>query len=212
MDCSNFSKNVFVNCPLDEDFKVLKQVIIFCIVYAGLNPRLSTERLESGEQRLEKIIELISSCATSVHDLSMCQADKIGEYARMNMPFELGLDMGIRKFSTSSSPQKKFVIFEKNQYDLKKAISDLSGADVEYHQDDVEVLFKKLRDFLKVEVSLPLPGAAKIMNNYIDFCGWLFDKKILEGHRSEDIYNLPDTEWIDEASNWVNEERGEIAP
>ena len=158
----DFDKSVFINCPIDNDFAPLLEVIIFCVVYAGLNPRFATERLESGESRLDKIIELISSCVLSVHDLSRCKAERAGEIFRMNMPFELGIDLGIRRSSDNRTDQKKFIIFEKEQYDLKRALSDLAGSDVEFHQDNIQLVIEKLRNFLTVEAGCALPGRAKL--------------------------------------------------
>ena len=65
----------------------------------------------------------------------------------MNMPFEFGIDMGFRRSSDKRTDRKKFIIFEKEQYDLKKALSDLAGSDVEFHRDDLQLVIKKLRNF-----------------------------------------------------------------
>ena len=56
MSETDFDKSVFINCPTDNDSTPLLEVIIFCIVYAGLKPRFATERLESGESRLDLIV------------------------------------------------------------------------------------------------------------------------------------------------------------
>ncbi len=176
---------------------------MFCVVYAGLKPRLATERLEGGESRLDKIVELISSCSISVHDLSKCKSENAGDYSRMNMPFELGLDMGFRRFSGDYADQKKFIIFEKEPYDLKKALSDLAGVDVEYHKDDIQLVIKKLRDFLRVEVRCELPGAKKLLGEYYTFLGWMTENKILEGHTEEEALELPTQERLDEMFEWI---------
>lgn len=92
-----FETDVFVNCPFDHDYAPLLEAMPFCLVHSGMNPRLATERLENGENRLEKIYGLACGAKYSVHDLSRCQAVAAGDYARMNMPFELGMDLGIRR-------------------------------------------------------------------------------------------------------------------
>lgn len=168
---------------------------------------MATERLESSESRLDKIIELISVCSTSVHDLSRCRAEEAGEFSRMNMPFELGLDMGFRCFSGCSVDEKKFLIFEKEQYDLKQSLSDLAGADVEYHKNDIQLVIKKLRNFLKVEVGCELPGATKLLGEYATFLGWMTENKIHEGHTEEEALELPTQERLDEMLNWVAQGR-----
>ena len=206
MSETDFDKGVFINCPIDDVFAPLLEVIMFCIVYAGLKPRLATERLESGESRLDKIVELISSCALSVHDLSRCKTEKVGEFFRMNMPFEFGMDMGFRRSPDKCTDRKKFIIFEKEQYDLKKALSDIAGFDVEFHQDDHQLVIKKLRNFLRVEVGRELPGEKKLYSEYSTFLGWMTEKKISEGHTEEEAIELPTQERLDEMFEWM--ERG----
>lgn len=203
MSVEDFDKNVFINCPIDDEFSPLLEAIVFCVVYAGLRPRLATERLESSESRLDKIIELISACSISVHDLSRCKSEKAGEFSRMNMPFELGLDLGFRCFLGCSVDEKKFIIFEKEQYDLKKTLSDLAGSDVEYHKNDTQLIVKKLRNFLKVEVGCELPGTTKLLGEYATFLGWMTENKISQGHTEKEALELPTQERLDEMFNWV---------
>ena len=212
MSIEGFDKSVFINCPIDDEFSPLLEVITFCVVYAGLRPRLATERLESSESRLDKIVELISLCSISVHDLSRCKAKKEGEFSRMNMPFELGLDMGFRRFSGAVSDQKKFIIFEKEQYDLKTALSDLAGADVEFHENDIQLIIKKLRNFLRVEVGCDLPGTKRLLGEYYTFLGWMTEKKISEGHTEKEALELPTQERLDEMFNWVALRRQSALP
>lgn len=203
MSVEDFDTNVFINCPIDDEFSPLLEAIVFCVVYAGLRPRLATERLESSESRLDKIIELISACSISVHDLSRCKSEKADEFSRMNMPFELGLDLGFRCFSGCSVDEKKFIIFEKEQYDLKKSLSDLAGSDVEYHKNDTQLVVKKLRNFLKVEVGCELPGTTKLLGEYATFLGWMTENKICQGHTEKEALELPTQERLDEMFNWV---------
>ena len=51
----DFSKNVFINCPLDDEYTPLLQAILFCLIRFGFIPRIATERMDSGEIRLDKI-------------------------------------------------------------------------------------------------------------------------------------------------------------
>ena len=94
MTTPDFGRSVFINCPLDDEYKPLLQAILFCLIRFGFKPRIATERTDSAESRLEKIKELIRSSKYSIHDLSRCQSSGPREHYRMNMPFELGLDFG----------------------------------------------------------------------------------------------------------------------
>jgi hypothetical protein len=100
----------------------LLEAAIFCVVYFGFAPRLANERVDSGENRLDKIVEMIRGSRYSIHDLSRCRSDGAGEFFRMNMPFEFGVDMGFRRSGESRFANKKFLIFEREQYDLKRAL------------------------------------------------------------------------------------------
>lgn len=87
--------------------------MVFCVVRSGMIPRLASETIESGSNRLEKILSLISECKYSIHDLSYAKAPKKGALFRMNMPFELGLDMGRRRAPDPETEDKKFLILER---------------------------------------------------------------------------------------------------
>lgn len=195
---------VFINCPIDESYAPLLEAAIFCCVYLGLSPQLATNRLEAGENRLEKIVRLIETSKFSIHDLSRCKAEKIGDSFRMNMPFELGIDFGFRLSRQSMFGQKKFVIFEKSKYDLKSTLSDIAGQDVDFHNDDFQSIIRKLRDFFKVEGGIAAPGSSRIVSDYLTFQAWLIEKKIAEGHSEHEAINLPTLERIEAMQVWVH--------
>lgn len=67
---NDFDKNVFVNCPFDNDFRQLLLGIVFTIIYFGYRPRLSLERADSAENRIDKITSLINESKFGIHDLS----------------------------------------------------------------------------------------------------------------------------------------------
>ena len=198
-----FDTDVFINCPFDDKYAPLLEAMVFSIVYAGLTPRLATERLENGENRLEKIYGLARGAKYSIHDISRCQAEAVGEFARLNMPFELGLDMGIRRVDRELPSEKKFLIFESRAYDAKRSLSDLAGQDVAAHHEKYEVVISKVRDFLRVEARIPMVGPARIKADYETCLGWIVEKKIHEGHTEADALKLPTQERLEEMRNWL---------
>jgi len=121
----------------------------------------------------------------------------------MNMPFELGLDVGRRRAPDSQTNDKKFLIFESKQYELKRCLSDINGFDVVFHNDDFQLAFKNLRDFLVVEAGCPLPGPTALNNGYMLFLGWMTEKKIHEGHTEEEVLKLTTKERLNEMLEWV---------
>jgi hypothetical protein len=49
-----FDDNVFINCPYDVEYLPLLHPLVFTVLYAGLNPGLASEQLNSGETRISK--------------------------------------------------------------------------------------------------------------------------------------------------------------
>lgn len=200
-----FEKCVFINCPLDEDYEPILQAILFCVVYLGLSPRFSSERNDSGENRLEKILSLIESSKYSIHDLSRCQAKKKGEHFRLNMPFELGIDYGCRQYFGNGRENKKILILEEKKYRYQAAISDLSGCDIEAHAGDFQKAVRKVRNWLVSEAGVAAEGASRILGAYADFQEWYYERQLAAGFSEEDIQDYPTKELLDAMNSWIAE-------
>lgn len=200
-----FEKCVFINCPLDEDYEPILQAILFCVVYLGLFPRFSSERNDSGENRLEKIRGLIESSKYSIHDLSRCQAKKKGEHFRLNMPFELGIDYGCRQYFGNGRENKKILILEEKKYRYQAAISDLSGCDIEAHAGDFQKAVRKVRNWLVSEAGVAAEGASRILGAYADFQEWYYERQLAAGFSEEDIQDYPTKELLDAMNSWIAE-------
>ncbi len=204
MSASQFERSVFVNCPFDDDYAPLLEAALFCVVCFGYSPRLANERLEAGENRLDKITTMLKGSKYSIHDLSRCKAKRKDDPFRMNMPFEFGLDVGLRRSGNRRFRTKKFLIFEESQFDLKSALSDIAGQDVEHHHCSHQLVMKRVRDFFRVEACVLAPGPSKLVTDYATFQGWMVDKKIFEGHLEKEAFNLPTRERLDEMQEWVD--------
>ncbi len=122
--------DVFLNVPYDRQFVSLFLAYISGLVALGLEPRASLE-IPGGAARLDKITELIASCSQSVHDLSRVELDETEPLTpRFNMPFELGIVVGVhRKHSTGHT----WFVFEASERRLKKSLSDLAETDPYIH-------------------------------------------------------------------------------
>lgn len=200
----SFENNVFINCPFDKYYidDILKP-ILYILVKNKLNPRLSLEISDSGQNRLAKITSLIKSCKYSIHDLSIVKSKKVKEYARMNMPFELGIDYGLRNSGVSPLNKKQFLILEAVKYDYMKAISDINGFDIKVHSNDTEKIFQCLYSWLSETLKIKKQEPPlKIFYDFIDFNTSLFEEKVAQLH-SDDlaknyIENISIPEYIDE--------------
>ena len=92
-----YSDSIFINCPFDKTYMKFFNAIVFTVYRCGFYPRCAKEEHDPADLRLNKILTLISNCKYSIHDISRTGLDKNG-YPRFNMPFELGLFLGAKRF------------------------------------------------------------------------------------------------------------------
>lgn len=196
-----FEKNVFVNCPFDEDYRQLLLGIVFTIIYFGYKPRLSLERADSAETRIQKILGLIEESKFGIHDLSRIVSSDKGEHYRMNMPFELGIDYGCQKLKGDKWTQKKILILEKERYRFQKALSDLSGSDIKSHDDQVHKAILAVRNWFVTEELKRGDSGNKVWDSFNDFEAYLYDEVVeKDGHTS--TADVQVSEIIHHMENW----------
>lgn len=198
-----FERSVFINCPFDEAYEPILQAILFCVVWLGFQPRIARERSDSAEVRLDKITGLIEACKFSIHDLSRAQAAAVGEYYRLNMPFEYGIDWACRRWFGSGRDAKRLLVLEEKPYRYQAALSDISGSDIQYHQADFRVAVRKVRNWLVSEAGIEASGAARILTRYEDFQGWYYEKQLAAGFSEADIKDYPTPELLQAMLDWV---------
>lgn len=210
----NYHKNVFINCPFDDKYFDLLQTLIFTIIYYGFIPRISLENSDSGQSRLEKIVQLIFESKYAIHDLSRLQSKSANEYYRLNMPFELGIDYGLRKFNPQFS-DKRSLILETDRYDYMRAISDINGFDIKNHGDIPVKLVECVRAWFAETVKLTnLNASDKVYSDFLDFNTVLFQQKMIkyllehnstqaEKFAKKEIEEMTIPEYMIEIENWI---------
>ena len=202
---TDFNKNVFINCPFDDDYRnTLLIPLIFTVKYLGYEPRLSLEKEDSSHTRIDKIVSIIHESKYGIHDLSRMISSNKGEHFRMNMPFELGIDFGCKKLMKGKWENKKILILEKDRYGYQKALSDLSGSDIKQHNDDSLKVIKAVRDWFYAEGSVKdIFGAQKIFNVFNDWHSYVYNEYVEKcGHASID--DIPIPEAIHCMSDWIS--------
>jgi len=193
-----FSKNVFINCPFDSDYYPLLRPLIYTLLCNGFNPRIAIENSDSGQLRADKLVELIKDSKYSIHDLSRLQASEKDEIFRLNMPFELGIDYGARRFSKRLS-EKKFLILEKERYKYMQALSDINGFDIKAHNNSTYGVIKAVRDWLVETAKLKkVDSPTKIWDDFNECYGSIYDEKIEDKFTADEINFMPIPELIDE--------------
>ena len=141
---SRYEKSVFINCPFDEEYSPIFNSILFTVHRCGFILRCSKEFGESNSIRIQNIIRLIKESKYAIHDLS--RVSTLEELPRFNMPLELGICIGALEFGSKKSREKKFLITATQKYEYQKYISDLSGQDIQAHEDKFEVALKVVRN------------------------------------------------------------------
>lgn len=194
-----YSKSVFINCPFDADWQDKFRAIVFTILACEFKPRCALEQDDSGDVRIQKIIDLIEQCQYGIHDLSK-------ENARMNMPLELGLYIGCRQYKPEKKHRdKKYLVFEGDSYNLKKSLSDLNGQDVKSHNNDLLALIQGVRDWLddktlKRKGGLVFPHAPYLKTQFDTFKG---DIPALCTRLNWSESNLTYADYLYLASPWI---------
>lgn len=199
----DFSRNVFINCPFDSEYVPLLRPLLFTVLFLNFNPRIASERFDSGEARINKICELIKRCRYSIHDISRIRSRKRGEYYRLNMPFELGIDIGCRFSDEGILKSKTCLILEKERYRYQRALSDLSNSDIKNHNDNPETIVLQVRNWF-VELGIKnAPSATRIWERFNEFMADFSEARQKDDFKDRDLESMPVPEYIDFIRQWL---------
>lgn len=170
MKSPNYNDNVFINCPFDSAYKQLLDAIVFAIHDCGFIPRCALEEEDASEVRIDKIYNIIADCRYGIHDISRTQLDTASGFPRFNMPLELGIFLGAKKFGIAEQKRKKCLILDTEPYRYQQFISDIAGQDIQAHNDTPEVIVKIVRDWLRnASRRETIPSGSIIWDRYQEF-------------------------------------------
>lgn len=197
-----FETSLFINCPFDREYLPFLRALIFTVFECGLQPRLASERADSGQVRIEKIRDLIRSCRYSIHDISRMEALEPGDDPRFNMPFELGLDLGCRYYGAPRFRHKQCLILEKDRYRYQRVLSDISGNDIRSHEGDTKVLITEVRNWLLVVTDKILPSGSTLWERFNYFR--TYQARMLDRLRysEQEVQSLGPVEYMGFISDW----------
>ncbi|MEE9252678.1 MAG: hypothetical protein V3U74_04915 [Thermodesulfobacteriota bacterium] len=165
-----YDDSVFINCPFDDDYLPIFEAIVFVTYDAGFIPRSALEIKDSSVNRLEKILNLISDCKHSIHDISRTELDPVNLLPRFNMPLELGIFLGCKEFGSRKHKSKSCLILDRTKYRFQKFISDIAGQDIEAHNNSPKKAIIIVRDWLRVQSKRTnMPGGSTIYKRYSQF-------------------------------------------
>lgn len=164
------SASVFINCPFDSEYQPLFEAVVFCVSACGFLPRCTKELTDAAEVRIDKIYCLIRDCNYSIHDISRTEvADQPYQLPRFNMPLELGIFLGAKRFGGRSA-QKRCLILDRAPYRYHRFISDIAGQDIRSHENRPRKAIQRVRDWLQAAPGrAAIPGGERIWEMYREF-------------------------------------------
>jgi hypothetical protein len=164
-----YDDNVFINCPFDRQYKPIFDAIVFAIHDAGFVARCALEAIDSGQTRLEKILEIIGNCKYGIHDISRTEVGR-SKLPRFNMPFECGVFWGCYEFGDSLHKMKRLLVLDSEPFRYRASLSDIAGQDIQAHNNNPQEAIDKVRSWLNSKSGrTTIPGGKEIWKHYALF-------------------------------------------
>ena len=161
--------DVFVNCPFDDAFSPIFHALIFAIYACSFRPRSARELDDAGQARIEKLFTLIGECRYGIHDLSRTELDAVSGLPRFNMPLELGIFLGAKRYGDAPQKAKRLLVLDVDAYRCQRFISDLAGMDIHSHGGDPIRAVRETRSWLANVSRRALPSADRVVRLYQGF-------------------------------------------
>ncbi len=182
-----YYNSVFINCPFDNKYRKLLERLIFILSFYKFKVQISST-YNSAADRMDNICNYINNSKYTIHDLSRHKSSKRGEYSRFNMPFEFGIDFSLFHFENTRRT-KVIAVLDTEPHDYDRYISDLSGRDILYHQNDPNNLFSIIPEWLSANTG-KVYDAPRTLSSY--HAAWISDYKIeLKRRGNHDLRTLP---------------------
>lgn len=162
-----YHQGVFINCPFDSEYQSLFDAIVFAVADCGFQPRCAMEIDDGSQIRIEKIFNIVAECQFGIHDLSKTELDKTNQLPRFNMPLELGIFLGAKRYGRGDQKRKICLILDRERYRYQKFISDIAGQDIRAHGDDPKAAIAIVRNCLRsASPTVLMPGGEGIGDRY----------------------------------------------
>jgi hypothetical protein len=167
---------VFLNYPFDDQFTDLEYALHFPVVAAGLLPVCAKNLTVPDRPRLEMLVDAIRNCRYSAHEFSRATGEGPANFARMNVPIEMG--MALFHALDTQRRDHRCAFFVPTPHDYPLFASDLAGLDPQCYDNDPRRLVSGVYEWLCRVVD---PGGfnsvptASVIRKYDDFCARLQD-------------------------------------
>ena len=119
---------------------------------------------------MKKFTTSLQDCRYGIHDISRTGLDEPLGLPRFNMPLELGVFLGAKKFGIDEQKKKKCLILDSEQYRYQAFISDIAGQDIKAHNSNPQDIVTVVRNwFRNVSQRKTIPSGSIIWNHYQGF-------------------------------------------
>jgi hypothetical protein len=175
---------VFLNCPYDSKYRPFLWALVFAVCDSGFMPQAALSVADASTTRLDKLVQLITGSKYSIHDL------RLSTRVRFNMPFELGLAMGLARGGSPSIEAKQICVLATDLSAFEKSCSDLKGIDPLVYAGGPEKLALAVARWLgNFQTERRAPSAGQLMKRFELF--W----KCLPRYASAKGFALHDASW-----------------
>lgn len=166
------TRDVFINCAFDSHFLPVFQAIVFTVVRSGFRARCALETADGSESRFSKIQQIIEQCRFGIHDISRVESDGDPPLPRFNMPLELGVFLGAKRYGPAVQKRKRILILDAQPYRYQRLISDIAGQDVAAHGGEPTRAIVEVATWLRQQSRVTtIPGGLAISAEYELFRG-----------------------------------------
>ena len=171
-----YDDNVFLNVPFDRQYRSLFRALVFAVQDCGFQARCALESSDGSVVRVDKLYDIIGDCKYGIHDISRTSLDPKSGLPRFNMPLELGVFLGAKRFGDTVHRRKNCLVLDRLKFRYQKFCSDLAGQDIRAHGNKVALAIGAVRDWLsdaRRQSGAMVPGGRKIADRYDEFTRYL---------------------------------------
>lgn len=163
--------HVFINCPFDAEYRPLFEAMVFGIHHCGFVARSAVEMDDGSDVRIDKVAAMIGHCRLGIHDISRTEPDPVSGLPRFNMPLELGMFLGAKRYGNPRQRQKRCLILDREQYRYQQFCSHIAGHDIRAHENEPALAIRLVRDWLRNALADAgtFPGGSRIASRYAAF-------------------------------------------
>jgi hypothetical protein len=147
-----YEYQVFLNYPFDDSAYDISLALHFAVIAAGLLPVCAHDLTVPDQPRIDTLVKALTNCRYSAHDLSRVRGEGEQNFARFNMPLELGMALFYALQTQRVSHQLAFCV--PSPYEFRAAISDLGGFDALDYHDPSELVAQTYGWLWKIQAAL----------------------------------------------------------